>query len=84
MSEVTESAPRVKVNFHTSSTKDGKEAYEVDVENGVTEAEVNEVVRLAVLARKQCREALGLDVSLVAALEASIAQRVTTPTGATT
>jgi non-canonical (house-cleaning) NTP pyrophosphatase len=64
MSESTEYTPRVKVNFHTSSTKDGKEAYEVDVENGVSEAEVYEVVRLAILARKQCREALGLEPTL--------------------
>lgn len=64
----------VVVNFRTSSTKGGAEAYEVTVDSEATEAEVNETVRLATLARDKAKAHLE-DANrneLIDQLEASI------------
>ena len=48
--------PRCSVSFKTSSTRGGQAAYDLTVENGVSEDEVLEVIRLAIIARQACEK----------------------------
>ena len=57
----TQGKAHVVVNFRTSSTKGGMEAYEVTVDNEATEQEVNETLRLATMARDKVKAHLDQD-----------------------
>ena len=49
---------RVIVRFHSSSTKDGKEAYQVTVLAGATEDEAEQAMKMAKKLRAEALEAL--------------------------
>jgi hypothetical protein len=72
MTEVESSfRPRCSISFKTSSTRGGQPAYDLTVENGVSEDEVMETLRLAILARQACEKEVE-PPTLVEQLEVSL------------
>ena len=61
MNDTTETRTRVIVNFRTSSTKGGQEAYEVTVMEGATQDEADKVMALALHLRAKAEAALTLN-----------------------